>query len=49
MIFIEEIHIEASAETIFSIYKDVNNWSVWDPEIKSHLLMVSSSLEQLDI
>ena len=34
MIFIEKIHIEASAETIFSLYKDVNNWSVWDPEIK---------------
>jgi len=34
MKFEETLHIESSAEKIFSLYKDVNNWSTWDPKTK---------------
>jgi hypothetical protein len=32
------IVISASPETIFSIYRDVENWSRWDPDTKSSTL-----------
>lgn len=38
MRFEETIHIDLSPESIFLIYKDVNNWSVWDPEVKDSFI-----------
>jgi len=35
MQFEEQVVIAASTETIFALYVDVKNWSVWDPDVKS--------------
>lgn len=35
MQFKDEIAIAASAAKIFSFYADVNNWSAWDPDVRS--------------
>ena len=35
MRFEARIKIKTSAEKIFSLYADVTNWSVWDPDVKS--------------
>ncbi len=35
MQFEEEVHIDAPAERVFALYSDVDNWTSWDPDVKS--------------
>ena len=38
MKFETTITINASTDKIFALYKDVNNWKKWDPEIKESFI-----------
>jgi hypothetical protein len=38
MTFETTIHINASPDNIFALYKDVNSWNTWDPEIQESCL-----------
>ncbi len=38
MIIEEQIIINASKETIFDIYRDVEQWNAWDPDTKESFL-----------
>lgn len=38
MTFEERIEIHARPEKIFELYADVENWKIWDPEVKASSL-----------
>lgn len=38
MVIEESIYINASAEILFSIYKEVSHWNRWDPDTKEAFL-----------